>query len=207
MSGYSLHAEPEDLTNDYNAQVALIDKMINQTHTITVARVTATYPGRSGPVGSVDVRPLVNQLAGDGSSVEHNTLFGLPCFRPQGGPNAVIIDPEVGDLGIVAVCSRDITKVKNTKAAAAPDTRRTYNLSDGVYLGGILNGAASQYVWLKQGGSGIEIVSGGELKLTAPTINLNGNVISSGTFQNNNKNIGSTHTHPDPQGSNTGTPQ
>jgi hypothetical protein len=42
----------------------------------------------------------------------------VPYFRVQGGADAIIIDPKVGDLGIAVFCSRDITGVKRSKEAS-----------------------------------------------------------------------------------------
>ena len=45
-------------------------------------------------------------------------------------------------------------------------------------------------------------ISGG----TGATMNVSGNIATTGTITNNGKAIDSTHTHPDPQGGNTGPP-
>lgn len=50
-------------------------------------------------------------------------------------------------------------------------------------------------ITITNGNGTYQIAANGNTTLTAPTITLNGNVESSGTFTNNGVNIGSTHTH------------
>jgi phage baseplate assembly protein gpV len=105
-------------------------------------------------------------------------MYGLPYLRIQGGANAVIIDPQPGDIGIAVFASRDITTVKSTKAQASPNTFRMHDFADGMYLGGLLNGTPTQYVQF--GSGGVAIVSPDTITLTAPNIVLNGAVAQSG---------------------------
>ena len=84
------------------------------------------------------------------------------------------MDPMPGDIGLMAVCDKDITNVKSTKAESPPGSKRQHSSADGVYLTGIasLNGDPSQYV--KFSNSGIEVVSPVTVTVSAPTIELNG---------------------------------
>jgi hypothetical protein len=92
----------------------------------------------------------------------------------QGGSNAVIIDPVKGDIGVAIMCHRDISKVKATKALAGPGSNRQNDYSDGLYIGGFLNGAPTQFVQFTS--SGIVITSPMQITLNAPLIALNGEV-------------------------------
>jgi hypothetical protein len=94
-------------------------------------------------------------------------MYGLPYLRIQGGVNAVIIDPQPGDIGIAVFASRDITNVKSTKAQANPGSFRMHDFSDGMYLGGLLNGVPSQYVQFSS--DGISIVCPVTSKITSKT--------------------------------------
>lgn len=126
--------------------------------TATLVRVEAcTNDGELSPVGFVDVTPLVNQVDGAGNPTPHVTIFGLPYSRFQGGTSAIILDPQAGDIGVAVFASRDISKVKSTKAQANPGSLRTYDFADGIYLGGLLNGTPTQYIRFTD--SGIEIVA------------------------------------------------
>lgn len=83
-------------------------------------------------------------------------------------------------------CSRDISGVKQNKAPSAPQSRRRFDYSDGLYFGGFLNGTPKQYIHFKDGG--IRLFSPGDIEMEAANILLKaqGGVIStSQTFQAN----------------------
>jgi hypothetical protein len=115
-------------------------------------------------------------------------MYGLPYLRVQGGANAIIIDPQPGDIGIAVFASRDITNVKSTKAQANPGSFRTHDFSDGMYIGGLLNGVPTQYIKFSDtgieivspnnlrmtvGSASVEIMESGEVSITAPTLTAN----------------------------------
>ena len=165
---------------------ALINHLIGKIQTTTLVKVIAVQATGVAPVGTVDVKPLVHQIDGDGNIVPLGEIYSVPYFRLQGGVNAVIIDPVVGDIGLCSFASRDISKVKKNKAASAPDSRRQYDWSDGLYLGGFLNGTPNQYVFFHAGG--IRIVSPGDIELIGQNIKLtarDGVTSASQTFQAN----------------------
>jgi hypothetical protein len=123
------------------------------------------------------VLPLVNQVDGAGNPTEHVTVYGLPYVRIQGGTNAVIIDPKVGDIGVAVFASRDISTVKNAKKQSNPGSYRRFNMADGLYIGGVLNGSPTNYVQFDNSGN-INIVSIGKLTFSATnaTLDANGNL-------------------------------
>ena len=93
----------------------LISQALNRVSTATLVKVVSvTNAGGLSPVGFVDVQPLVNQLDGAGNAVPHGVLHRLPYFRLQGGADAVILDPKVGDIGMAAFANRDISLVKTS---------------------------------------------------------------------------------------------
>jgi hypothetical protein len=87
-----------------------------------------------------------------GNPIPHDVIHNLPYFRLQGGTNAVIVDPDVGDKGFAVFCSRDISAVKRTKAIANPGSSRRFNWADGLYVGGVLNGTPANYVEVSPSG-------------------------------------------------------
>jgi len=94
-------ALPTDSYSAYNATSFMIKQIVARINTATLVQIkSVTNSGGVSPVGSVDVLPLVNQVDGAGNPTEHVTVYGLPYVRIQGGTNAVIIDPKVGDIGI-----------------------------------------------------------------------------------------------------------
>lgn len=157
----------------YNQILFAIQQAIAKLQTATLVQVMGvTNTDGVEPVGFVDVLPLVNQVDGNGNPTPHVTVYNLPYLRLQGGNNAIILDPEIGDIGICVFASRDISKVKSTKAQANPGSPRSYDFADGIYLGGVLNGAPQQYVRFSS--AGIEIVSPSTITLTAEHIVING---------------------------------
>lgn len=173
------------------------------------------------PVGFVDVRILVDQITADDKTHQYGRIPNVPYFRLQGGNKAVIIDPEIGDIGMACFCSRDIAAMKNARKGAPPGSRRMYDISDALYVGGFLNKTPTHYIQFTDGGiiistpGSVTVNAGSNADVTAPSINLNGdttingNLAVNGTQTNNGVNTGSTHTHPGVQtgtGS-TGTPQ
>lgn len=225
--GYAGQARPAEGGDEYGAMMFVISQALARLSTSTVVRVVAvTNAGGVAPVGFVDVQPLVNQLDGAGNAVPHAVLHNLPYFRLQGGTDAIILDPKVGDLGIAVFASRDISAVKASKAQANPGSWRSYDMADGLYVGGLLNGTPVQYVQFTAGG--INVVSPAKVTVQAPNIELNastqcalnspqivlngtvqqgsgsfggtstwqGDMNTLGTLRNNGKDVGSTHTHP-----------
>lgn len=154
--GYVGYANESSDASELNRMSFVIERILARVSTATLVVVKAvTNPGGVGPVGTVDVQPLVSQLSGDGKATPHGTIYEIPYMRLQGGTNAVIIDPKVGDIGICVFASRDISSVKANKAVANPGSRRRFDMADGLYLGGVLNGTPEQYV--RVSGEGIEL--------------------------------------------------
>lgn len=163
----------ESSSSEYNALVFVISQILNRVQTVSLVRVVKVYSaGEVQQVGMLDVQPLVNQMTGDRKSEPHGTIFGIPYFRLQGGKNAVIIDPEVGDIGMCGFCSRDISAVKVRKDLANPGSYRVFDWADGLYLGGFLNGIPEQ--WIQFSTAGIVVHSPVKIRLEAPAIEISG---------------------------------
>lgn len=180
---------PGTLGSEYNVLTFVIGQLLAQVQTATLVKViSCTNTGGLAPVGRVAVQPLVFQVSSM-QIVPHGEISDVPYLRMQGGANAVIIDPEPGDIGICVFASRDIANVKADpqKAAAAggatPGSRAQFAWSDGLYLGGVLNGNPTQYT--RFSASGIEIVSPTKITLRAPTVEID----ASDTFDANAGNV------------------
>lgn len=242
--GYLGNAGPTDNGSDFNANTFLVWSILARVRTMQPCKVLAvTNNGGVAPVGFLTIQPLVNQLDGYGNATPHGPIYNVPYFRLQGGANAIIIDPQVGDIGFAGFADRDISSVKANKGQANPGSKRQFSMADAVYVGGILNGTPQQYMAFSS--SGIDIVSPTKIRMAAPNIvlqatqnigltagtqitnsapaveidgqltqgegPLGGNasmqgplsvtqdVTAQGTSVHN-------HTHPDPQGGNTGPP-
>ena len=170
-TGYQGALTPLAGFGDFNTLQFAFRQAAARMHTATLVQVVrCTNSGTAAAVGFVDVQPLVNMLDGSGNAVPHGVLHSLPYLRIQGGANAVIIDPQAGDIGIAVFAERDISSVKNTKAQANPGSYRVFDMADGLYLGGMLNGTPTQYVQFSS--AGIGIVSPTAVQVQAPTVEV-----------------------------------
>ena len=174
-------------SNDLNLLEYVVERILNRrSHATLVKVVRAPYnssgstitPGSDVAVGYVDVQPLVNQVDGKGAPVPHQTVFHLSYFRYQGGNNAFICDPVVGDIGKMVVADRDTSLVKATGSQANPGSLRRNNYSDGTYFGVPQGPAPHQYfAWLS---SGFDIVDsyGNTIQGRANGVYINGALIT-----------------------------
>lgn len=136
----------------YNQVNFLVRAILNNTATVTLVQVMGvTSGGEAAKAVFIDVMPLVNQVDGKGNATPHGIIHDIPFVRLQAGRNAVIIDPQVGDIGLALVCSRDISGVKATGAAATPGMVRSFDYADSIYLGAVLGDAPEQYLAFRGG--------------------------------------------------------
>lgn len=165
-------AKPTTIWGEFNNIAFLVQQALLKMQTATLVRIeSCTNNGGLDPVGFVDVTPLINQIDGQGNATPHVTIYNVPYLRIQGGTSAIILDPKAGDIGVCVFASRDITKVKSTKKQANPGSWRQYSFSDGLYLGGMLNGTPGQYIQFNNSG----------VTITAPLVTINANVQVNGS--------------------------
>ncbi|MGI4943440.1 MAG: oxidoreductase [Janthinobacterium lividum] len=200
--GYLGQEKAGDATSAYNATAFLMKMMMGKMATAALVTVQGvTNEGGVSPVGTVNVQQMVSQVDGYGNTEPHQVAFNLPYHRLQGGTNAVILDPQVGDIGVAVFASRDISTVKHTKASGLPGSKRRFDPSDGLYLGGFLNGTPTQ--WVQFLTDGVQLGAGGH----TATLSSSGFAIQAPAVTHNGVNIGATHVHADPQGGVTEPPQ
>lgn len=167
--GFNGQQTPTSGTSDYNAHTFMVWSILARVRTMSLVKIVGvTNDGGISPVGFVDIQPMINQIDGAGSAVAHGVIYHCPYFRLQGGDNAIIIDPELGDIGWAGFADRDISSAVASKSQANPGSRRMFSMADAVYFGGMLNGAPTQYIAFSS--SGIAMVSPTQISLTAPTI-------------------------------------
>jgi hypothetical protein len=196
---------PYDDANDFTRIRFLVSQMLAKVRTnVLVQVISCTNDGSVAPVGRVVVQPLVNQVDGNNVAVPHGPVYSLLYFRYGGANGQVMIDPAQGDIGWAAICDRDITSVKNTGQQSNPGSYRKFDLCDGIYSGICLGPASPMRIRF----AGNQIIATpdndvttmtlvpGTITMKANSIVLDGNVSSTGTFQNNGTDISSTHVHP-----------
>ena len=148
--------------SDYNALRFIIDRALDDVQTVSVAQVKAVNTAAQ----TVDVLVLVNLVTGSGTAVPHGVIASRPYYRLQGGANAIIIDPKVGDIGVVVFASRDLTAVIAAKGPASPGSAARFSWADGIYLGGLLNSTPTQYIQFL----------GGSINVQSPMLQTSGNL-------------------------------
>lgn len=174
--GYFGTQNPQSRGSEFNAMEFVITQFLNKRNYTTLVQVMAVRnAGEVSPVGFVDVQIMINQVDAQGQSMPHGIVNNIPYMRLQGGTNAVIIDPQVGDIGLCTFADRDISSVKATRSISNPGSMRRADIADGLYMGGFLNSAPQQYV--RFSASGIQIHSPTAIRMDAPEIELNAPVV------------------------------
>lgn len=134
-------------TSETNTRAFAAQQMMNLISTATLCKVDSiTNKGEVSAVGTMSCTPLVNMLDGIGKSFKHGSVNKIIYCRLQGGKNAVILDPKVGDIGLVVFCDRDISAVKQAKKQANPGSGRRNDFADGVWVMTVLADAPETYV-------------------------------------------------------------
>jgi hypothetical protein len=170
-------ATPTDQLDDYNALQFIIDVMIKNTvNTVDVVKVVAVDSEKH----EVDVIPVVKPLLASGQPLDESEIYGLKYIQYQAGGNAVLMTPEVGDIGLILINKKDIKNI----AGGIAGSYRNFSPADGVYLGGIFgfNKQPTQKVEFKT--DGLHIDSAVKVFLNAPDVDVqatNVNVNSSGS--------------------------
>lgn len=139
--------------NEHNTRQFQIDQTNAQQRSKTPVKVVrAPYdasgndipPGTIGPIGFIDVHPLVNQVDGNGNATPHGTIYHSPYHRYQSGNGAIISDPVVDDIGDYVVDDRDTSVVYATGAQGNPGSGLKSSLSNGTYHGQTSAGTPTQ---------------------------------------------------------------
>ncbi len=154
----------------------VVRKIIRGVHTADLVQVLAVTVGTAS-VGFLTVQPVVLDQDTNGYVLAQAPIYNVPFLRYQSGPSAVIMDPVEGDIGLCIFAEKDITGVKAraiqaaSSLAGAAATDRVHSSADALYIGGVLNGAPTQWVKFLPGAGGIDIKTPGPL-----TIEATGNV-------------------------------
>ena len=160
---------PEIEEDSFNATTYLIEVLMNQINSIDLVRVTGINDD-----GTINVIPIVQEVTAGGEPVPVVEISHIRYIRWQAGTNAVIMTPEIGDVGLFCICKKDISNAENGQIASY----RRWNLQDGIYLGGIFNLNV-------QPATKIEIntditITGTNVNIVAETANIKANAINLG---------------------------
>lgn len=221
QDGYQSNITPPLFNTEYRRLQFIVESMLAGVRTSLPCRVEGvTNNGGVSPVGYVNIRPLIQQVDGNGNLFDHDVIYNVPYMRVQGGNNAVIIDPEIGDIGLFSVADRDISGLKNTGQQSGPLSRRKFDMSDAIYHYTIMGAAPTQYIQFSS--AGIAIHSPIAVNVNAPIINATATTQANITapdirigatgqtlkslVTDSMQDLFNNHVHPNPEGGNTGTP-
>ena len=173
-----LNARPEQTVAGAAQDMYIINNLIANIHTMMPVKIlSVTVPADTlAPIGRCEVLPLVQQIDGSNNVYPMGKIINVPYLRVQGGSNAIVIDPQVGDVGLCGFCERDISIVKRTGELSAPDTRRKYDINSAVYMFTMMSGTPTQYIHFKS--SGIDIKTTGDLNINGLIIKADGTLIT-----------------------------
>ncbi len=173
-----LNARPEQTVAGAAQDMYIINNLIANIHTMMPVKIlSVTVPPDSlAPIGRCEVLPLVQQIDGSNNVYPMGKIVNVPYLRVQGGSNAIVIDPQVGDVGLCGFCERDISIVKRTGELSAPDTRRKYDINSAVYMFTMMSGTPTQYIHFKS--SGIDIKTTGDLNINGLIIKADGTLVT-----------------------------
>lgn len=162
--------------SDHNMVAFLASQVQGHIRTMQPVKIMAVHGGGLNPTSklTVDCLPLAKQIDGAGGAMSHGTVYGCAVNRAQGGTNAIINDPVVGDIGCLVCADRDITAVKSQSAESNPGSYRRHSLSDGVYHGTFGNTKTpDQYVMFTKDTVVIADKNGNIITLSSIGISLN----------------------------------
>ena len=173
-----LNARPEQTVAGAAQDMYIINNLIANIHTMMPVKIlSVTVPADElAPIGRCEVLPLVQQIDGSNNVYPMGKIINVPYLRVQGGSNAIVIDPQVGDVGLCGFCERDISIVKRTGELSAPDTRRKYDINSAVYMFTMMSGTPTQYIHFKS--SGIDIKTTGDLNINGLIIKADGTLVT-----------------------------
>ena len=161
------------VSNDFNAISFVVSQILAGSRTVMLVQVlSVTNTGGVSPIGTVNVQPLVQQVNGVGEATPHGTVYNLPYMRIQGGTNAVILDPEVGDIGIICIADRDSSAALAAQGQATPGSGRKGSPSDGFYMMSVSGKTPTRYVQFTS--SGITVNDPSTVTIIAPNTKIQG---------------------------------
>lgn len=136
---------PNKGNSSLNTLVGIIDNALSSVSTAMPVTVLQVYKNHT-----VDVMPMVDMLDSAGNAVEHAPITAIPYARLQGGDYGLIIEPKVGDKGLVVFASRDISDVVQSKGKAKPASLRKHSMSDGMYIASLLYEEPETYLKIQK---------------------------------------------------------
>ncbi len=159
----------------------ILSILSSELNTGEVVEITEVYSNDNGPVGFVSVKPMLYRIGADNNNLELGEIHNVPYYRIQGGKNAVICDPQKGDIGFCVFATRDTSLLKRTRSRVGPNVNRICDQSDAFLTMTWSKEEAEQYIWFK--GDEIHIKANSKIVLDAPEVSITGKLTVSGIIE------------------------
>lgn len=178
-------------SSPFNVLSFLMESVLNQQlNTALPVRVdSCTKPGTGGAAGYVSATPLICQRGADGNALQPVSIPKLPFFRLQCGKAAVVIDPQPGDVGLAVFAQKDCSTLRagETEPVQA-GSFRSFDMSDGFYIGGFLGVNPETFVHLNPemqsvtvtGPQSVTVNADEKITLNAPLVEVTGRIVQTG---------------------------
>ncbi|MFZ4835754.1 phage baseplate protein [Rouxiella sp. Mn2063] len=178
----SLFTPTSTQTSDAESLSYVFKSLLSGASFIELVQVTAV--SGSAPNLVVDVMPLVARTDKTGAMIPNSEIYNVPVFRLQRGGSAIIMNPVIGDIGMIAICDRDNSLARASRKQSVPATSRSHNKADALYLGGFINNEPSQYIEFAD--NKLNIVAPFGVNVTTPDMHVTGNITAGGNITDNN---------------------
>lgn len=161
MTEYRQNTDSFSQSSPLNALDFFVESKIKKTiNTAIPVRVDSiTRPGESGGAGYLSATPLIEGRDASGNAIANVSIPKLRWFRYQHGTAAIICDPKPGDIGLAVFAQQDVSALTGGTDPVQPGSLRSYDLSDGFYIGGY---------WGQTPTTFIRIEDTGDITVTAP---------------------------------------
>ncbi|MFP1728038.1 phage baseplate protein [Lonsdalea quercina] len=191
------YSNAENQASDANAFASSFKKLLSSNYFINIVTVTAVRG--TAPNLVVDALPLVAETKSeDGSIIRGSQIYNIPVWRLQRGGSAIIMNPVVGDIGMIAICDNDISVARANRKESVPGSKRTHSRSDAIYLGGLLNTEPTQFIEFADGAINITtpnpvnvncskatVVAPDGVEITTPLAHFSGDIKADGDITDN----------------------
>ena len=167
MTGLKTGIDPSCMVDDFNMLMYLVNTSLRGINTIDVVRVESVNIENK----TITVLPVVQRANANGNPIPEGPIYGIKYIQWQYGSNMIKAVPEVGDIGIIVVCKKDISSIESGLVGSY----REFSISDGIYIGGLFgfNKEPTQFIEFTENG----------IIITTPktlTVNATENVVING---------------------------
>lgn len=175
--GYFGHVGLSEGSTEHQTIERLITEKLSQLRTNVPVKVIAVEDDPNNPGHhTLTVLPLINQVDGIGKATKHGNIYGIPALNMSGGNGMAYVKPKVGDLGMMAISDRDMSRVMKSRDQANPGSGRMHDMSQGAYIGGFsgMNGQPKQSVVMDE--EGVHLKSDKTFFVEAPNMKFTGDL-------------------------------